>query len=172
MNCGVGQVRWRESWLCTIVGGLLLILAIGCQGNTPPKGIDGSYVLDRRSLPDGRQLRSPEVMGMMTLKAGMRNFNVFWQENGAPASISSLSQYWFDENRYTEETLFYMENLPGAAGPRYVFTPERASSRVTAMDASWQFKLPLHGEPEVVFTKDGFTATRGGAFVDYWKRVE
>ncbi|CAN5555358.1 hypothetical protein BH09PLA1_BH09PLA1_36110 [soil metagenome] len=83
-----------------------------------------------------------------------------------------MSQYWFDENRYTEEAIFYMENLPGGSGPKYVTTPQRASSPVSKMDASWQFKLPLHGEPEVVFTRDGFTATRGGAFVDHWKKVD
>jgi hypothetical protein len=169
MNRFVGQVNW----LIVIVGGLLLVSAVGCQNkDAPPEGIDGTYVLERRDLPNGKTVRSPDVVGMMTFKGGLRNFNVFWKDGGAPASIATISQYWFNEHQYTEEAIYYMENLPGGAGPKYVTTPERASSQVTQMDRSWQFKLPLHGEPEVVFTKDGFTATRGGAFVDHWRKVE
>ena len=167
-----GRHIGRTNWLSVIVGGLLLVSAVGCtQTNSPPKSIEGSYVLERRDMPDGRQLQSPEVMGMMTFKGGYRNFNVFWTEGSTPVSVSSISRYWFDENRYTEETIYYMENQRGT-GPKYVNTPERATSPVTKMETSYQFKLPLHGEPGVVFNKDGFTATRPGAFVDYWRKVE
>ena len=35
-----------------------------------------------------------------------------------------------------------------------------------------EFQLPLHGEPKVSFDKTGLTATREGAFVDHWKKLD
>ena len=50
---------------------------------------------------------------------------------------------------------------------------ERAGTELTKIDGDKiSFKLPLHDEPEVVFDKDGLTATRAGAFVDHWKMVD
>jgi hypothetical protein len=43
---------------------------------------------------------------------------------------------------------------------------------VSENDGKTQFKLPLHDEPKVTFEKDGFTATRPGAFVDHWSKVK
>ena len=160
---------WKTSFLSVVVGGLLLISSVGCQNKTP--SIDGNYILDHRVLPDGKQQRWPDVAGLMTMHDGYRNFNVYWSENGKPLSISTIARYWFDGHQYTEESVYYMENRPDTA-PKYITTPQRASASVTEMDGKMQFKLPLHGEPDVTFTEEGMTATRAGAFTDYWKRVK
>ena len=53
----------------------IVVVATTCLGTGCSTGpcIRGSYVLEHRDLPDGRQVRSPEVIGMMTFTRDRRN---------------------------------------------------------------------------------------------------
>ena len=151
---------------------VIALCNIGCQTMKEMTGVApslrGNYVLDYRELPDGKHVRPPEVCGMLTFTKDHRNFNVTWMDGGKQYSVSTISRYWFDGKTYTEESLFYQENMPG--GMKYGAVGEKASSPVTHNDGKWQFKLPLHNEPDAVFTGNAFTATRAGAFVDHWTK--
>jgi hypothetical protein len=134
--------------------------------------LQGSYILDHRELPDGHQLRPPQVIGMLTFTKDRRNFNVYWTDNGKPVSLSIISKYSLSPTEYTEENLFYFDHGVSGNQPTYETTPARGTAPVTVRDGRIEFKFPLHNEPAVVFDKNGMTATRPGAFVDHWKKVE
>lgn len=146
--------------------------AVGTAKAADAPSIVGSYVLDHRELPDGRQVRPPEVMGMITFTKDRRNFNVYWVENGKPVSLSVISKYSLSATEYTEESLFYFNNGVSGNEPTYETKPVRGTSPVTVNGDRIEFTFPLHSEPSVVFDKDGMTATRAGVFVDHWKKVE
>jgi len=136
--------------------------------------LEGTYKLVKRELPDGTVQTPPAVVGMMSLAHGYRNFNVAWKgPKGEDVSIGVISKYSFNGQEYSETNIFYMQNnLPGAAGAKYDFGTESAGSPVQKTDAGYSWKMPLHDEPMVTFTKTGMTATKAGAFTDYWEKVE
>jgi hypothetical protein len=152
------------------------LLTVGCQQVKEATGmapnIRGSYMLDYRELSDGKQLRAPNIQGIMTFTRHERNFNIYWVENGKPVSTSMISKYSFDGKTYTEENTYYAGNSPDSGGIKYSTEITKGSADVKHEDGRWEFKLPLFNEPDVVFTKDSLTATRTGAFVDHWKKVE
>jgi len=151
-----------------VVGIVAVYLAADAPSNAP--SIQGSYVLESRDTPDGKQVRPPEVMGMMTFTKDRRNFNVYWTQGGKPASISLISKYTLSDTEISEESTYFMMN--DGSGPKYETTPSSGKSPVTMKDGKLSFKLPTHDEPAVVFDKDGFTATRAGEFVDHWKKID
>jgi hypothetical protein len=54
----------------------------------------------------------------------------------------------------------------------YDINPSHVKAAVTMKDGNATVKMPLHGEPEMVFGSDGnIVATRKGAFVDHWKKL-
>ena len=137
----------------------------------PAMSIEGNYVLDYRELPDGKKVHVPEIVGMLTYTKDRRNFNVYWADAGKGSSISLIAKYTFSESEYSEDNIFYAENIAGSpmvydVKPAYVKVP------VVVKDGSATIKMPLHGEPEMVFGTDGnIVATRKGAFVDHWKKL-
>jgi len=148
------------------------VFGLGSTGCTCCRSIEGSYVLDYRELPDGKQVHSPDVIGMMSFSKDHRNFNVYWQQDGKPASISAISKYTLSKTEFTEENIYYLANGVDGKGPTYDTSSASGNSPVSMDNGKMQFKLPLHDEPKVTFDKDGFTATRLGAFVDHWTRVK
>lgn len=164
------------AWIaCVLAVPALLAAAFAAPVAAPTSGpsIEGSYVLEYRELPDGKKVSAPEVMGMITFTKDRRNFNVYWQENGKPSSISAICRYTLTDKEYTEESTYYMMNDAAAGkGPTYETSPASGKAVVTVKGDQISFKLPLHDEPELVFTKTGFTATRAGAFVDHWKKID
>lgn len=151
---------------CLVVTGLSVGLAM-----KPAMSIEGNYVLDYRELPDGKKVHAPEIVGMLTYTKDRRNFNVYWADAGKGSSISLIAKYTFSESEYSEDNIFYAENIAGSpmvydVKPAYVKVP------VVVKDGSATIKMPLHGEPEMVFGTDGnIFATRKGAFVDHWKKL-
>jgi hypothetical protein len=133
--------------------------------------IVGNYVLESRDLPDGKKVQPPQVMGMMSFTTDRRNFNVYWQEDGKPASIHAVSKYTLSDKEYTEDNVFYLANIEGNGG-RYDTEPSTGKSPVTIKGDEISLKLPNHNEPDVVFTPTGMTATLKGEFVDHWKKIE
>ena len=134
-------------------------------------GLEGTYVLESRDLPNGKVMRTPDIVGCMTYDGGRRNFNVYWKEaDGTPVSISSIAQYELTGREYRETSEYYATNgIEG--GPKYDLSPQTGNSPVTHHDGRIEFKFPLHDEPQAVFDAHGLTATRPGVFVDHWKKI-
>lgn len=152
---------------------VLCILTILCVLGGCARGLEGTYVLTSRELPDGTVQSPPDVVGRMTLVDGQRHFNLYWKDaEGNPVSVSSISEYALSGDEYSETSLFYLANGTEFGGLRYELSPTSGASPVTRADGQLAFKLPLFDEPSVVFTSRGFTATREGAFVDHWKRID
>jgi hypothetical protein len=150
-----------------------LLGAAGLATRPGGPSIAGTYELTSRDLPDGKQVLPPDLIGMVTFTKDRRNFNVYWQDNGKPVSISAVSRYTLSDKEYTEDNVYYMMNdAPAGKGLSYDTAHASARAPVTVTGDKIQFTLPLHGEPEVVFDKNGFTATRKGAFVDHWKKID
>ena len=151
---------------------LTAALAANLTGQAARPGspsIAGNYELEYRVLPDGKQVRPPEVIGMLTLTSDRRNFNVYWKEDGKPFSISTISKYTLSATEFTEESSYYLVN---DGTPKYETTPTSGKAPVKIDGDKIEIQLPLHGEPKCVFTPTGMTATREGDFVDHWKKLD
>ena len=130
------------------LAGLLILSLFGilalAPGESSPSGIQGTYRLVSRDLPDGKRF-----------------------------SIANIAEYELTEDTYSETSLYRMANDEiGGAGFSYDVSGKSGSAPVTRENGRIAFGLPLWGEPSVVFTAEGFTATREGAFVDHWERVD
>jgi len=149
-----------------------VVFALAKLSHAAPPSIEGSYILESRQLPDGKVLRSPEVVGMMTFTGEHRNFNASWTEGGTQRSVSLIVKYTFSDKEYTEQTLFYAANLDGK-GIVYDASGAKGSSPVTMKDGAATMAFPLHGEPMAALHPDGtFIATQKGQFIDRWKKVQ
>lgn len=165
-----------------LIRGLAIVAMAWAWGTTALAGdpavpsIQGNYVLEYRELPGGKQVRPPEVIGVCTFTGAYRNFNIYWSEKGQPVSISMISKYTLSATEYTEDNLYCAANnwmdAKGDKGITYQTTPLSGKSPVTIRGEQIEFKLPLHGEPPVVFDSQGFTATIPDAFVDHWKKTD
>ena len=82
-----------------------------------------------------------------------------------------IAKYTFSESEYSEDNIFYAENMAGSPMV-YDVKPALVKSPVVMKDGSATIKMPLHGEPTMVFGADGsIVATRKDAFVDHWKKL-
>ena len=108
---------------------------------------------------------------MLTLTADHRNFNVYWKQDGKDFSISTISTYKLTATEFSETNIYAMIN-DSAKGPTYDTSTATASSPVKITGDRVEFKLPLHDEPTVAFDSKSLTATRQGAFVDHWKKID
>ena len=135
-------------------------------------GVEGTWRLIKRQLPDGTVQTSPTVVGLGTLTNGLRHLNVFWQTpDGKPASIGVISKVKLTSNEYTE-TLIAFALDDGSGNPVvYNFAGETKTAAVMREGGRISYKLPFD-PPSVVYEGDKLTATLEGAFVDYWERVK
>jgi hypothetical protein len=135
-------------------------------------GIEGTWRLIKRELPDGTVQTPPTVVGLSTSTNGLRHLNVFWHTpDGKPASIGVISKIKVTATEYTE-TLIAFTLDDGSGQPAiYNFSGETRTAPVTTEDRRISFKLPFD-PPAVVYEGDKLTATLEGAFVDYWERLK
>lgn len=161
----------------SVVAALLLlslfIPALGPEGSSK-SAIQGTYRLVSRDLPDGTKVMPPEIQGMLTYTGRYRNFNIYLTgPDRKRYSLAYIAEYELTEDTYSETNVYRMTNDEiGGAGLSYDLSPQSGSATVTRKNGSIAFDLPLWGEPSVVFSADGFTATREGEFVDHWERVD
>ena len=165
------QITWTLALAlpCALVG--VGLVGMGAKSNAGPPKIKGTYILEYRIMADGKKVTSPDVVGMMTFSDDYRNMNVYWMNDGKPASISLVAKYKLSEKEYTEDCMFYSANID-AKGMTYDTTALHGASPVTMKDGGPQFKFPNHGEPSGTFTKDGMVATRPEVFTDHWKKID
>jgi hypothetical protein len=135
--------------------------------------LEGSYRLVKRVLPNGKHLKSPNVVGFMTVTKTERSLNVMWtDQKGAPVSLSLIATYTLSGGKYCEKPVYWMQNNMGMPGLSYEWPPEKKKCADVVTDATGtSFDKP--GEPErMTFTRDGFVATAKDMWTDTWKRVE
>ena len=152
----------------------LSVASANAESMKTPPGIMGTYQLVSRELPDGTKQKPPDVIGLTTFTRDRRNLNVYWKDaKGKSVSISYIATYKLTGKEYSEKTIYFMINDEiGGKGITYDLSGENGTSPAKAEGGRIEFQLPLHGEPYVVFEGDKFTATRAGAFVDHWEKIE
>ena len=135
-------------------------------------GVEGTWRLIKRQLPDGTVQTPPTVVGLGTLTNGLRHLNVFWHTpDGKAASIGIISKVKVTSSEYTE-TLIAFALDDGSGNPViYNFSGETKTAAVMREGGRISYKLPFD-PPAVVYEGDKLTATLEGVFVDYWERVK
>jgi len=163
-----------KNTLASLLMGIAALIACAGQVAGEAPSIEGTYKLVSRELPNGTKQGPPDVLGLITYTKEYRNFNVYVKDaTGTSFSISSISTYKLTDKEYSEKNIYYMVNDEGGGkGVTYDVSGSTATSPVSVKDRRIEFQLPLHGEPAVVFEGDKLTATRKGAFIDYWERVK
>ena len=149
-----------------------LIFSSACATLAFADGIEGTWRLIKRELPDGTVQTPPAVVGLGTSTNGLRHLNVFWHTpDGKPASIGVISKIKVTATEYTE-TLIAFTLDDGSGQPAvYNFSGETRTAPVTTQGPRISFKLPFD-PPAVVYEGDKLTATLEGVFVDYWERLK
>jgi hypothetical protein len=134
-------------------------------------GIEGTWRLVKRQLPDGTVQTPPTVVGLGTLTNGLRHLNVFWQTpDGKPASIGVISKVKLTSNEYTE-TLIAFALDDGSGNPVvYNFSGETKTVAVIRDGGRISYKMPFD-PPSVVYEGSKLTATLDGMFIDYWEKI-
>lgn len=167
----------KEKVMClfTSVGKRLVasfILSFALVTLSLADGIEGTWRLVKRQLPDGTVQTAPTVVGFSTLTNGTRHLNVFWQTpDGRPASVGSISIFKLTSNEYTETMILSVLD-DGSGNPVvYNFSGETKTVAVMREGGRISYQLPFD-PPSVVFEGDKITATLEDAFVDHWERVE
>jgi len=153
-----------------LVFGLVLLFGVAVFAQADE--IEGTFRIVKRELPDGTVQTPPTVAGQWTMVNGYRQLNVFWHTpDGKPASAGGLWTYRISPYEYTE-TVIYFSIDDGSGKPVvYDVSGETKSVVVTRKGGRISYKLPFD-PPSVVFEGNRMTATREGAFIDYWERVK
>jgi hypothetical protein len=156
------------------LGPLSLILLTGAIAYPKAPSIKGTYRLVSRDLADGTKQVPPNIMGLITFTTKYRNFNIYWKgANGKPVSISNIATYELTGKEYRETNVYYAMNDEAAGkGISYDLSATSGASPAAIKGIRVEMKLPLHDEPTVVFEGNRLTATKEGAFVDHWVRVQ
>jgi hypothetical protein len=152
---------------------LLAMVGMVYAGRAQASGIEGTYRLVKRVLPDGTVVKPPAVVGFETYGHGYRNFNVKWtQADGKPASLSLTSRYELKGGQYCEQPLLWVSNNVETAGLSYTWPPAKEQcSAVKSVGGKLTFAF--NGEPVVAtFDSNGFSAVAKGMFTDYWERLK
>ena len=150
----------------------LLLCAIPAIGQ-PPLGIEGTWRLTARELADGRVLRPPQVVGLLSLSSGFRNMNVAWKDSSGKWSFHSVvTSYRLSAAQYTETLLFsaYHNSINGeevhySGGAKSQTVPLTTKVGTIVIPVPW-------GEPVMTFEGDRMSSKREGAFIDRWERID
>jgi len=162
--------------LVLAIGGALLCagMGFGFGASTSTKAatnIEGTYMLEYRETADGKKMVAPEIVGMLSYSKNVRNFNVYWMMGGKQSSISMVAKYTLSEKEYTEDCMYYAENMDGK-GITYNTAATHGVSPVTMKEGAISFTPALHGEPMLAISKSGLIATKTGVFTDHWKKLD
>ncbi len=156
---------------------LVLVSLIVISAAVPkPPSIEGTYRLVSRDLPDGSNQVPPAINGLLTFTKAYRNFNIYWKDaRGKVFSVSYTANYALTPTEYREKSIFFLtdDEISGKGVTSDLSAPS-GTSPVTINGQRIAWKMPLHGEPDIVFEGSTATATGHGdfgTFVDHWARV-
>jgi len=161
----------------TFLVALALVALTGiaiAEDEAPATGIEGTYQLVSRDLPDGSKQVPPFVGGMYTLTSKYRNFNVWWSNaEGKVFSLSVISEYSMTDSTYTETRLYTARHDADSAEQiKYDFEQKTETVPVNRAGCQISIQLPFDLPVVVVFDGNKITATLEDVFVDHWERVE
>lgn len=153
----------------------LLLCAFPAIGQSP-LGIEGTWRLTARELADGRVLRPPQVVGLLTLSSGssgFRNMNVAWKDSSGKWSFHSVvASYRVSAAQYTETLLFSAyHNSKNGEEVHYSGGAESQTVPLTTKAGTIVIPVPW-GEPVMTFEGDRMSSKREGAFIDRWERID
>ena len=156
---------------------VLMVLAVvgGCARGP---GIEGTYRLVRRELPDGRVQQPPQVLGHHSYTRTHRHTTVAWKDAaGQWYSQSYVAVYRLSPDRYVEAPVYLAVSDPaGGSGPVNKVGGDAVQSPVTTADGTVRFEAPAPFERalniEFEYDNGGFRATGRGLFVDYWVKTD
>jgi hypothetical protein len=157
---------------------VLAILAVSAVAWTveaeprQPASIDGTYELVRRVLPNGAELRPPDVMALYTLSHGQFSLNLFFKNSdGTLASESTIGRYTFSRGKYCEWIAYTTRNnldRPGVTNTAPVLAEH--CTAVTLKNGRYEFSPPGEGVAMSVGA-EGFDAKIDGGGTDYWTKA-
>ena len=159
---------------------LALLLSIAVVGaatmeadDTSTPSIEGTYTLVSRDLPNGTKLTAPDVAGWLTFTKDHRFFDLYSTDSqGRRFSSSYVASYRLTPTQYTETSLYFMLNDEiSGGGAVYDLSRHTGSAAVSLKDGRLELQLPLNGEPKLVFSGAGITASQEGSFVDHWEKL-
>ena len=134
--------------------------------------IDGTYELAKRVMSDGTTVQPPAVVALYTQDHGRFSLNLFVKNrDGTIASESTVGRYTFKATEYCEWIVYTTRNnldKPGVTNEVPAVTDH--CTAVSAKNGRFNFSPPGEGV-DVSFGPEGFTATIGTEFVDYWQKI-
>ena len=169
MFTGRKHVRQR---LFTIFGAVLLTASFCVTSLAVDfSSIEGTYVLQSRTLADGTVLTPPAAVGLYTMSDGYVNFNLAVKDkSGKVISRSFIAKYTISGPTFTEEVLYFAEN--DGPGIKYDMTANKRSTEMVEADGNIEVEYP-HGDKIFgSYTPDSLTAMKSGEFIDKWVKVK
>ena len=133
--------------------------------------IEGTYVMESRTLPDGTVLTPPAVVGLYTMDDGYVNFNLAVKHSdGKVWSRSDIATYSISGSTYTEEHLYTAIN--DGTGMKHDFTKRSGSSEMVMSEGNVELEFPVSGKIFGSFGPNSLTAMKSGVFIDKWVKVK
>lgn len=158
--------------ICTIFVIYGLPVAAPRSATISAPDIDGTYLLVKRVMADGKELKSPVIEGLYTLSHGHGHLNIFWKkEDGRLASESTILRYKLASGKYCEWILYTVRNeidAPGVSTEAPQVTDHCTS--IGVREGKVVFSPPGEGVT-TSFDYNGFTATVDKELTDTWIKL-
>lgn len=156
--------------LCGLVTALIVSLSL--SGFSYADGLEGTWRLTMRKLPDGTVLTPPTVQGLVNMHKGVEQTLVFWRTpDGKSSSLSQIDKIEVSETEFIATPVLVIFDDGSGKPPMYMEGGETKRSPVTKQAGRVSYQHPTH-PPFVVLEGNKFTATLKDVFVDYWEKLQ
>lgn len=156
--------------LCGLVTALIVSLSL--SGFSYADGLEGTWRLTMRKLPDGTVLTPPTVQGLVNIHKGVEQTLVFWRTpDGKSASLSQIDKIEVSETEFIATPVLVIFDDGSGKPPMYMEGGETKRSPVTKQAGRVSYQHPTH-PPFVLLEGNKFTATLKDVFVDYWEKLQ
>lgn len=156
--------------LCWLVTGFILSLSL--SGFSYADGLEGTWRLTMRKLPDGTVLTPPTVQGLVNINKGLEQTIVSWRTpDGKSASLSQIDKIEVSETEFIATPVLVIFDDGSGKPPIYMEGGETKRSPVTKQAGRVSYQHPTH-PPFVVLEGNKFTATLKDVFVDHWEKLQ
>jgi hypothetical protein len=149
-----------------------LILSFSLSAFSYADGLEGTWRLTMRKLPDGTVLTPPTVQGLVNINKGVEQTLVFWRTpDGKSASLSQIDKIDVSETEIIATPVLVIFDDGSGKPPVYMEGGETKRSPLTKQAGRVSYQHPTH-PPFVVLEGNKFTATLKDVFVDYWEKLQ
>lgn len=151
---------------------ILLLLAAAPSAAGDEKLLQGTYRLTERTTTDGKTLKEPDVLGVMTFTKTTRTVILKWTNtDGKPVSIALIARYTLENEKYCETVDYGVEGDLRAPGVSYD-APATAPSCTAAIKDAAGLAFDIPGETlRLRVTRDGIVTT-AARWSDHWAKVK